>query len=547
MGLTELIERVKRQDQQAFEELYNIYYPMGFSLALQFVKYEEDALDLMQDAFITVYSKLDTLEDANKFKSWYMQIVANKCRDFLKKQKPLSFTDANAYDEEGALQFEIEETDRDFIPEAAVDYSETVRIVDEMIAELPEEQRLCVLLYYANDLSIPEIAQALQVSEATVKSRLKYGKDKMRIKVDAYEKKTGTKLYSLTGLALIPFIRWALQQKPVYAPRDPAGAFANILQGVSCGTNTATAAQSAGFLQHLSMLTTTQKVISGVAAGAIVLSALAGTTLLANKDTDKEQPDAVLTTAFTESQPGKTQLHWDDYIHVAFDGTHGRAIATVEVDFSALDSLLGQERLRDFLATAEPSAKSIFEFSLSPEQNLKNGDLVLCTVAASQDLKEMGKNLDDVRKFFALSFDTTVDFTVEGLAECEEIDIFQMVKDHIIYEGANGNAYAYFNFPKNYQKKVSEHICLEFVDSEIIVNVDGETVGSIDLSLIAPNPIVDVEGDLEFIYDENGPLSNGEILSVELGDYSLSGILEKIKPLGYTIETLRYQVKVSGL
>ena len=86
MELTQLIEKVKQQDQQAFEELYNRYYQAGFSLALQFVKNEDDALDIMQDVFVTVYSKLDLLESAAKFKSWYMQIVANKCKDFLKKQ-----------------------------------------------------------------------------------------------------------------------------------------------------------------------------------------------------------------------------------------------------------------------------------------------------------------------------------------------------------------------------------------------------------------------------------------------------------------------------
>ena len=87
MELTEIIKKVKMQDRAAFEELYNSYYQMGFSLSLQFVRNEEDALDIMQDVFITVYSKIDSLESASKFKSWYMQIVANKCRDYLKKKK----------------------------------------------------------------------------------------------------------------------------------------------------------------------------------------------------------------------------------------------------------------------------------------------------------------------------------------------------------------------------------------------------------------------------------------------------------------------------
>ena len=466
MAVTELIEKVKQQDQQAFEELYNQFYPAGFSLALQFVKNEEDALDIMQDVFITVYSKLDSLEDASKFKSWYMQIVANKCRDFLKKQNPLSFTDANAYDEEGALQFEIEETDRDFIPEEAVDYSETVRIVDQMIAELPEEQRMCILLYFANDMKIPEIAAALGVSEATVKSRLKYGKDKIRAKTEDYQKKTGTKLYSISGLLLIPFIRWALSQKPASAPQNSGRVFQNIWSAVSSqGQNAATvlqqttqtaasvpvdaAVKAGNFLQQLSNLPAAQKVIGGIAAGVILLGSSAGiASKLAAPDPEKTTPP---TTAVTI--------------------------------------------------------------------------------------------VDDI----TLPVDTTPETTVAVLEEIKEIDIFPMITDYIVYTGSNGNAYAHFDFPQNYQQSVSDRICLDFFDAEITVNVDGTPVGSIDLSLLAPNPEVIIKDNLEFIFDESGPLTNGEILTVELGDYELSQILKELKPLGYTIQALTYELEVSGL
>ena len=206
--LTQLIEKVKQSDQAAFEELYNVYYQMGFSLALQFVKNEEEAMDIMQDSFMTICTKLDTLDDANKFKSWYMQIVANKCRDFLKKKNPLSFTDANAYDDDGNLQFDIEDDDRDFQPEESVDYAETVRIVEGMLNELPEDQKMCLLLYYVNGLKISEIAESLGVSEATVKSRLKYGKDKLKLKVEEYEEENNIKLHSIGIFGILPFIRW---------------------------------------------------------------------------------------------------------------------------------------------------------------------------------------------------------------------------------------------------------------------------------------------------------------------------------------------------
>ena len=549
MELTQLIEKVKQQDQQAFEELYNRYYQAGFSLALQFVKNEDDALDIMQDVFVTVYSKLALLESAAKFKSWYMQIVANKCKDFLKKQTPMSFTDANAYDEDGALQFEIEETDRDFIPEEAVDYSETVRIVDEMIAELPEEQRLCILLYFANDMTIPEIAQALQVSEATVKSRLKYGKDKIRAKTDAYEKKTGTKLYSLAGLMLIPFLRWALKQNAAGTPQAPAGTFANIVEALpATGTtaNTAaTVASAGGFLHRLS---TAQKVIGGIVAGAIVLgsSVAVTTTLLPKKTEDPTTPTS------GETQTNKPQLHWDNYIQAQFNGSSGHATVTVDVNFPVVDALFGQDKLQAFLAenggTAQAaSVASLLEFSLSAEENLSNGDTVTVTVLPSELVTAAGKDMADIAAYFGLAIDTEMTLPVDGLPEFTEIDIFSMVKDHIIYEGANGDAYAYWNFPEGYQQEVTDRIRFDFADSEITVNVDDEPVGTIELSLLSPTPQVDIQGDLEFIYFESGPLANGDLLTIELGDYHREEILEGLNPLGYTIETLIYKLEVSGL
>ena len=554
MELTQLIEKVKQQDQQAFEELYNRYYQAGFSLALQFVKNQDDALDIMHDVFVTVYSKLGLLESAAKFKSWYMQIVANKCKDFLKKQMPLSFTDANAYDEDGALQFEIEETHRDFIPEEAVDYSETVRIVDEMIAELPEEQRLCILLYFANDMTIPEIAQALQVSEATVKSRLKYGKDKIRAKTDAYEKKTGTRLYSLAGLMLIPFLRWALKQNAASTPQAPAGTFANIVEALpatgsalagTTANTAATVASAGGFLQRLS---TAQKVIGGIVAGAIVLgSSVAVTTVLLPKDT--EDPT---TPTSDQTQTSKPQLHWDNYIKAEFSGSSGHATVTVEVNFPVVDALFGQEKLRAFLAEnggAEQasSVASLLEFSLSAEENLSNGDTVTVTVLPSALMEAAGNDMADIAAYFGLTIDTEMVLTVEGLREFTEIDIFSMVKEHIIYEGVNGEAYAYWNFPEGYQQEITDRIRLDFMDSEITVNVDDEPVGTIELSLLSPTPQIDIQDDLEFIYFESGPLANGDLLTIELGDYHREAILEGLNPLGYTIETLIYKLEVSGL
>lgn len=593
MELFELIEKVKQQDRHAFEELYNRFYQTGFSLALRFVKNENDALDIMQDVFITVYSKLPLLENTEKFKSWYMQIVANKCRDYLKKQKPLSFTDANFYDEEGTLQFEAEETNREFIPEDSVDYSETVRIVDEMIGELPEEQRMCILLYYANDMTIPEIAAALQVSQATVKSRLKYGKDKIQAKTNAYEKKTGTKLYGLSGFMLIPFIRWAFQQSAAGLPQVPAGTFSGITAAIADGSvqaastaanaastavgtvttaaNTAsTAAGTAGGLfQQIASLTVMQKVIGGVVAGAVFVGSVAGVSTMLRSGEEKNantsvveevqsaetsaMDEEIMFPAVEETPSAKMPLDWGDYVHAEYSGSTGHGTVSAEVDFCAVDTLFEQEKLQAFLSESGDTADTAssfadwLTFSLSAEDSLSNGDTLTVTFTPTAVLRSAGKDIADICDFFGVEMDTTLDLTVEGLSQYEEIDILSMVQDYIIFEGADGNAYAYLNFPAGYQQTVSDRIRLDFTNDELTVYVDDEDVGSMMILLLAENPNMEKADDLEFIYSENGPLSNGDTLTIELGDYYHSEIIAALNPLGYTLETLDYTVVVDGL
>lgn len=75
----------------------------------------------------------------------------------------------------------------------------------ELVNSLPDEQRICLVYYAVEEMKISEIADLLEVSESTVKSRLKYAKGKMKAKIEDLEKK-GIKLRGLSGLAIIPFV-----------------------------------------------------------------------------------------------------------------------------------------------------------------------------------------------------------------------------------------------------------------------------------------------------------------------------------------------------
>lgn len=193
-------------------ELYEKTYKSVYAVAYSIVKNEQDALDLTQDTYIAAFEKIESLSDQAKFDKWVIQIAANKCKDFLRKKKPTLFSQMDTEDTE--FEEEIVDSSDSFNPDAVLDKNQTAEVVKEILYTLPEDQRLCVVLFYGQELKISEIADSLGVSENTVKSRLNYGKKKIKQEVEALEKK-GTKLYGISIFAILPLIRFLFGSQTV--------------------------------------------------------------------------------------------------------------------------------------------------------------------------------------------------------------------------------------------------------------------------------------------------------------------------------------------
>ena len=134
-------------------------------------------------------------------------IARNKALRYLDKRKKevlLSEDGQGIFDQQS-------EIDIDLLPEDLLDSKEKQRMILDIINSLPEEQKEVIYLRYYNGLSVKQIAEELNISDGTVKSRLNYGRKKIQVEVEALEKK-GTKLYGLTGLPIILFLlRYVLQ------------------------------------------------------------------------------------------------------------------------------------------------------------------------------------------------------------------------------------------------------------------------------------------------------------------------------------------------
>lgn len=160
--LREVVSQAMNGNEKAIEKIYSMTYAQGFSVAFQMMKHEQDALDVMQESYISAFRNLKNLEQPEKIKSWFNRIVANKCKDLLvkKKRNPQFFSDMQREDDDREFEESIMDENLTFSPEESVDYSETKRLMKQILENLPDEQRLCVLMYYYDELSVGEIAEA---------------------------------------------------------------------------------------------------------------------------------------------------------------------------------------------------------------------------------------------------------------------------------------------------------------------------------------------------------------------------------------------------
>src|SRR5690554_2999472 len=160
--------------------LYHETVNLVFYVISRLVIDDATTKDLAQDTYISAFSNMhqlneDTVED---FTRWVSRIASNKAKDFLRKKKPLLFSEFKKEDSD--LEIEFEDTTTFESPDLLAHKSEVSEMVQQIMAALPEDQRLCIFMFYFEDLTSKEIAETLHVSENTVKSRLRYAKDKIK-------------------------------------------------------------------------------------------------------------------------------------------------------------------------------------------------------------------------------------------------------------------------------------------------------------------------------------------------------------------------------
>lgn len=162
----EIIDRCIEGDEKARFQLYKLYYRAMYSVSLRIVNNEVEAEDIMQEAFLKAFKKIDTYKGEVSFGAWLKKIVVNRSLDYLKRRK-VYFEEINERTTD-LPDYQMETKDVD------------VNTIKKAIQSLPDGYRVVLSLYLIEGYDHDEISQILGISNSASRTQLLRAKKKLR-------------------------------------------------------------------------------------------------------------------------------------------------------------------------------------------------------------------------------------------------------------------------------------------------------------------------------------------------------------------------------
>lgn len=177
-----LIHRARQGDQNAQGKLVQVWYKRIYNYSFKFFLDHDLAMEVTQKTFISMCRSLPGLQDAARFKPWLYKIAINYCREEMRKSKsnrsrPIDTVWNHESENSPVWETSVHRFDN---PDRQLQHAEVADMLQAALMEINEDQREVVIMKEYEGLKFREIAEALNISENTVKSRMYYGLDSLR-------------------------------------------------------------------------------------------------------------------------------------------------------------------------------------------------------------------------------------------------------------------------------------------------------------------------------------------------------------------------------
>ncbi|MBN2338287.1 MAG: sigma-70 family RNA polymerase sigma factor [Acidobacteria bacterium] len=179
-----VLEQAGSEADLGFDQIFERYRSMVYGLAVNILGDREEALDVSQEVFLTVYRKLDTFRGDSSLKTWIYRIAARRAANRfrwwnrMRRRGTVSLEEHLVQNPNDELFYNLRSEGRS--PEEALAFEEQHAEVERMLRDLPLPQRMAVVMRDIEGLSYEEIAETLEVSLGTVKSRIARGREGLK-------------------------------------------------------------------------------------------------------------------------------------------------------------------------------------------------------------------------------------------------------------------------------------------------------------------------------------------------------------------------------
>ena len=167
-----------------FEDIFRCYHSMVFNLTLRILGDREEALDVCQEVFFSIFRKLHRFRGESSLKTWIYRIAvnraSNRCRwwNRLRRRGTVSLDEHLSKDESRTFSESLASAGT--TPEESLLLQETRHEIERLLQRLPVQQRIAVIMRDVEGLSYEEIADSLEISLGTVKSRIARGREELK-------------------------------------------------------------------------------------------------------------------------------------------------------------------------------------------------------------------------------------------------------------------------------------------------------------------------------------------------------------------------------
>jgi len=180
-----LARNFQQGESSAFDELMERYMQQALSVAYYYLRNWEDAKDASQEAFVKLYQSISSFNSTLRFRPWFFRILINHCLNVKRKKKKIQFFSLFAFNDQNKQSALL-----DVLDDGSFDSErdEVREIVWKALDKLSGKHREVVVLHDMEGFKEDEIAEILNCSQGTVKSRLHYGRRKLRTLLSSYLK-----------------------------------------------------------------------------------------------------------------------------------------------------------------------------------------------------------------------------------------------------------------------------------------------------------------------------------------------------------------------